>query len=120
MDIMDILDIKDIGEAREFREIRSIKDVFKNIKINLHSINCFTIVNLVIQGYLLLLSLKYIEIDAKSAFTCLQCKIEYFPENFVEGEKVLFYGLCRWHLGVWKCRNCSINLVGLGKIRAHK
>ena len=62
----------------------------------------------------------YDEIDAKSAFTCLQCKIEYFPENFVEGEKVLFYGLCRWHLGVWKCRNCSINLVGLGKIRAHR
>ena len=62
----------------------------------------------------------YDEIDAKSAFTCLQCKIEYFPEHFVKGEKVLFYGLCRWHLGVSKCKNCSVNMVGLGKIRAHR
>ena len=39
----------------------------------------------------------YNEIDAKSAFACLQCKIEYFTENFVEGEKV-FYGL--WFVGM--------------------
>ena len=62
----------------------------------------------------------YEEIDPASAFTCLQCKIEHYPENFVEGSKVLFYGLCRWHLGVYKCKNCSKNLIGLGKIRDHR
>ena len=62
----------------------------------------------------------YEEIDPSSAFTCLQCKMEHYPENFVEGDKVLFYGLCRWHLGVYKCKNCSKNLIGIGKIRDHR
>ena len=60
------------------------------------------------------------EIDLGSPFTCLQCKMEHYPENFVEGDKVLFYGLCRWHLGVYKCKNCSQNLIGIGKIRDHR
>ena len=62
----------------------------------------------------------YEEIDPGSAFTCLQCQIEHYPENFVEGSKVLFYGLCRWHLGVYKCKNCLKNLIGLSKIRDHR
>ena len=63
----------------------------------------------------------YDEIDpGAAAFTCLQCKIEHFPGNFVEGEKVLFYGLCRWHLGVYRCNNCSKNIIGLGNIRVHR
>ena len=62
----------------------------------------------------------YEEIDPGSAFTCLQCKMEHYPENFVEGDKVLFYGLCRWHLGVYKCKNCAKNLIGIGKIRDHR
>ena len=62
----------------------------------------------------------YKEIDPGSVFTCLQFKIEHYPENFVEGSKVLFYGLCRWHLGVYKCKNCLKNLIGLSKIRDHR
>ena len=44
----------------------------------------------------------YDEIDTDVALTCFQCKIEHFPANYVEGDKVLKYGLCRWHLGVYK------------------
>ena len=40
----------------------------------------------------------YDEIDTDVALTCFQCKIEHFPANYVEGDKVLKYGLCMWHL----------------------
>ena len=62
----------------------------------------------------------YDEIDTDVALTCFQCKIEHFPANYVEGDKVLKYGLCRWHLGVYKCKNCSKNIIGLAAIRAHR
>ena len=44
----------------------------------------------------------YAEIDTDVALTCFQCKIEHFPDNYVEGDPVLKYGLCRWHLRVYK------------------
>jgi hypothetical protein len=63
----------------------------------------------------------YEEIDPGEAFTCFQCKMEHFPEHHVdEGQKVKMYGLCRWHLGVSRCKNCSKNLIGLGTIRVHR
>ena len=64
----------------------------------------------------------YQEIDPSEAFTCFQCKMEHYPDNHVysEGEKVKMYGLCRWHLGVSRCKNCAKNLIGLGTIRVHR
>ena len=63
----------------------------------------------------------YEEIYPGEAFTCFQCKMEHFPEHHVdEGQKVKMYGLCRWHLGVSRCKNCSKNLIGLGTIRVHR
>ena len=62
----------------------------------------------------------YDEIDPGEAFSCLECNIEHFPENYEEGGKVKRYGLCRWHLGVSKCKNCSRTLIGLGTIRVHR
>ena len=82
------------------------------------------------QGPLLLTSVDdefcedeeyYDEIDpTEAAFTCFQCDIEHFPANYVDGDRIKKYGLCRWHLGVSKCRNCAKNIIGLGIIRAHR
>ena len=58
----------------------------------------------------------YEEIDPGEAFTCFQCNIEHFPANYVESGKVKKYGLCRWHLGVSKCKKCAKNFFGLGYI----
>ena len=62
----------------------------------------------------------YNEIDPGEAFSCLEGNIEHFPENYKEGGKIKRYGLCRWHLGVSKCKNCSRTLIGLGTIRVHR
>ena len=62
----------------------------------------------------------YEEIDPGEAFTCFECNIQHYPENYVEGGKVEKYGLCRWHLGVSKCKKCAKNLIGLATIRAHR
>ena len=63
----------------------------------------------------------YEELDPGEAFTCFQCKIEHYPDNYVnEGQKLKMYGLCRWHLGVLRCKNCSKNLIGLGTVRVHR
>ena len=64
----------------------------------------------------------YKEIDPGEAFTCFQCKMEHYPDNQVysAGEKVKMYGLCRWHLGVSRCKNCTKNLIGIGTIRVHQ
>ena len=62
----------------------------------------------------------YMEIDPGEAFTCFQCKMEHYPDDHVEGVKVKMYGLCRWQLGVSRCKNCAKNLIGLGTIRVHR
>ena len=62
----------------------------------------------------------YEEIDPGTAIKCLNCKIEHFPDNYVEGDKVNLYAVCRWHLGVSRCGNCSKNLIDLGVIRDHR
>ena len=82
-----------------------------------------------LQGPLLITSVEdefcedekyYDEIDPNVAFNCFQCKMEHFPANHVDGDRVPTYGLCCWHLGVSKCRNCAKNIIGLGVIRAHR
>ena len=55
----------------------------------------------------------YNEIDPGTAFTCLQCNMEYFPASYTDGDKVNKWAVCRWHLGVSKCVNC-------GRIRDHR
>ena len=62
----------------------------------------------------------YEEIDGKTAFSCLQCHLEYFPANYVPGNKIAKYCLCRWHLGVTRCKKCNKDLCGLGTIRVHR
>ena len=62
----------------------------------------------------------YEEIAGKTAFSCLQCHLEYFPANYVPGNKIAKYCLCRWHLGVTRCKKCNKDLCGLGTIRVHR
>ena len=59
-------------------------------------------------------------IDLGTAMSCLVCNVEHFPANYVKGDKVNMYAVCRWHLGISKCVNCRKNLVGLGVIRDHR
>ena len=59
-------------------------------------------------------------IDPGTAMSCLVCNVEHFPANYVKGDKVNTYAVCRWHLGISKCVNCRKNLVGLGVIRDHR
>ena len=64
---------------------------------------------------------KYYDvIDPGISFTCLVCKIVHFPANYVKGDKVNLYAVCRWHLGLSRCWNCAKNLIGLGVIRDHR
>ena len=65
-------------------------------------------------------TIYYDTIDKGTAMTCLICKVEHFPVNYVKGDKVDTYAVCRWHLGISRCVNCGKNLVGLGVIRDHR
>ena len=47
--------------------------------------------------------LYFPEIDGKAAFTCFQCGIEYFPNNYVKGDEIGKHILCRRHL--WEFQN---------------
>ena len=62
----------------------------------------------------------YDVVDPNTAINYLQCKMDYFPVNYIDGDEVNKYAVCRWHLGVSKCRNCEKNFVGLDKILAHR
>ena len=58
--------------------------------------------------------------DGKTALTCFQCDIKYFPDNYVEGDEIVRHILCRRHLGVSKCEKCGKSMIGLGTIRVHR
>ena len=62
----------------------------------------------------------YPEIDGTSALTCFQCNIEYFPENYKQGDEITKHILCRRHIGVSKCEKCGENMIGLGTLRVHR
>ena len=62
----------------------------------------------------------YEVVDPDVAFTCLQCNLEHFPVMYKDGDIVKKWALCRWHLGVSKCRKCGITLTGMDRIRAHR
>ena len=65
--------------------------------------------------------LEYYEVvDPAIAFTCLQCNLEHFPVKFKNGDTVKKWAICRWHLGVSKCRKCGKKLIGMDQIRAHR
>ena len=64
---------------------------------------------------------KYYDVvDPDIAFTCLQCNLGHFPAKYKDGDTVKKWALCRWHLGVRKCRNCGITLIGMDRIKAHR
>ena len=62
----------------------------------------------------------YDVVDPAIAFTCLQCKLEHFPVNYKDGDTVKKWAICRWHLGVSKCRKCGKKLIGMDRIRTHR
>ena len=51
----------------------------------------------------------YDPIDPGTAMACLICKVEHFPVNYLKGDKVDTYAVCRWHLGISRCGNCGKN-----------
>ena len=59
------------------------------------------------------------ENDGQEAFKCLQCKLLFIPGSHMHGNEIFDYESCRRHLGVNKCRNCALPLIGLDRMRAH-
>ena len=59
------------------------------------------------------------ENDGSEAFKCLQCKLVFIPMSHMHGNQIFDYDSCRRHLGVNKCRNCALPLIGLARMRAH-
>ena len=62
----------------------------------------------------------YDVVDPDIAFTCLQCNFGHFPPKYKDGDTVKKWAICRWHLGVSKCRKCGRTLIGMDQIRAHR
>ena len=59
------------------------------------------------------------ENEGKEAFECLQCKLVFIPMSHMHGNPIFDYESCRKHLGVSKCKNCAMALIGLDRTRAH-
>ena len=55
-----------------------------------------------------------------TAFRCLQCRLLFLPMSHLDGNNIVNYETCRMHIGVLKCENCAIVLVGLAKIGCHR
>ena len=53
-------------------------------------------------------------------FRCHECRMLFLPENYAEGNTIENFESCRSHLGVLKCKQCAIVLVGLTKIGCHR
>ena len=64
--------------------------------------------------------IEYGENDGKAAFKCLECKLVFIPMSYMHGDGIVDYELCRRHVGVIKCENCAMPLVGLNRIRSHR
>ena len=59
------------------------------------------------------------ENEGKEAFECRQCKLVFIPMSHMHGNPIFDYKSCRRHLGVSKCKNCRMPLIGLDRTRAH-
>ena len=60
--------------------------------------------------------IEYGENDGKTAFKCLECKLVFIPMSYMHGDGIVDYELCRRHVGVIKCENCAMPLVGLNRV----
>ena len=63
---------------------------------------------------------EYGENDGKSAFKCSECKLLFIPMTYFHGDGIADYEHCGKHIGVLKCENCAMPLVGLERIRSHR
>ena len=59
------------------------------------------------------------ENDGTEAFECGQCKLLFIPMSHMYGNPIYKYESCRRHLGVDKCKNCAMPIIGLDKMKAH-
>ena len=60
-----------------------------------------------------------VETAGITPFRCHECRMLFLPENYAEGNTIENFESFRRYLGVLKCKQCAIVLVGLAKIGCH-